>query len=231
MRILVVEDEPSMLKGLVDVLGIKGYDVASAVRGDDGLEMARAGGYALVILDGMLPGLSGFEVLKALRGEGNQTPVIMLTARNTEMDKVLGFELGVDDYVTKPFSIMELLGRIQAVLRRHAAVPAAPVAQAPAGAQRVGEAEVDFKAYSLKRAGTAVDVPAKAIDILKVLIARKGEVVSRDTLIDEVWGADEFINQRTVNNLVVKLRQAIEQDPETPRHLITVHGVGYRLDA
>lgn len=231
MRILVVEDEPSMLKGLVDVLGIKGYDVASAVRGDDGLEMARAGGYALVILDGMLPGLSGFEVLKALRGEGNQTPVIMLTARNTEMDKVLGFELGVDDYVTKPFSIMELLGRIQAVLRRHAAAPAAPVAQAPAGAQRVGEAEVDFKAYSLKRGGSAVDVPAKAIDILKVLIARKGEVVSRDTLIDEVWGADEFINQRTVNNLVVKLRQAIEQDPETPRHLITVHGVGYRLDA
>lgn len=222
MRILVVEDEAAMLKGLTDVLAVKGYQVEAAVRGDEGLARARTGGWALILLDGMLPGLSGFEVLKALRDAGDRTPVIMLTAKNTEMDKVLGFELGVDDYVTKPFSIMELLGRIQAVIRR-----AQPV-EAPAN--RFGEAEVDFKAYSLKRGGASVELPAKAIDILRVLADRKGQVVSRDALIDAVWGADEFINERTVNNLVVKLRQAIEADPASPRHLKTIHGVGYRLD-
>jgi DNA-binding response OmpR family regulator len=223
MRILVVEDEAAMLKGLTDVLAVKGYQVEAAVRGDEGLARAREGGWALILLDGMLPGLSGFEVLKALREGGDRTPVIMLTAKNTEMDKVLGFELGVDDYVTKPFSIMELLGRIQAVIRR--AAPVEPVA-----ATRFGEAEVDFKAYTLKRDGVPVDLPAKAIDILRALVDRKGQVVTRDALIDAVWGADEFINERTVNNLVVKLRQAIEHDPASPRHLKTIHGVGYRLD-
>jgi DNA-binding response OmpR family regulator len=224
-RILVVEDEPAMLKGLLDVLAVKGYAAEAATRGDEGLEKARAGGWSLILLDGMLPGLSGFEVLKALRAAGDATPVIMLTAKNTEMDKVLGFELGVDDYVTKPFSIMELLGRIQAVLRR-----GAPVAAPEVAATRVGAAEADFKAYALRRDGAACDVPAKAIDILKVLVERKGQVVSRDALIDAVWGKDEFINERTVNNLVVKLRQAIENDPASPRHLVTIHGVGYRLD-
>jgi DNA-binding response OmpR family regulator len=228
MRILVIEDEPSMLKGLLDVLTVKGYDAQSAIRGDEGLAQIRAGTYQLILLDGMLPGLSGFEVLKAMRADGNRTPVIMLTARNTEMDKVLGFELGVDDYITKPFSVMELLGRIQAVLRR--AAPAEPT-HTSSNEIRFADVVVDQKAYSLQRAGQAVELPAKCFELLRVLYAKRGQVVSRDTLIDEVWGADEFINQRTVNNLVVKLRQAIEIDPETPRHLKTIHGVGYRLDA
>lgn len=227
MRILLVEDEQSMLKGLMDVLAVKGYKAEAATRGDDGLARIREGGWDLVLLDGMLPGLSGFEVLTAMRAGGLKTPVIMLTARNTEMDKVMGFELGVDDYVTKPFSIMELLGRIQAVLRR--AAPPEPLAT-PSSEVRFGDVVADLKGYTLSRGGEPQELPAKCFALLGALHERRGEVVTRDALIDRVWGADEFINQRTVNNLVVKLRQAIEVDPEQPRYLKTIHGVGYRLD-
>lgn len=226
-RVLVIEDEPSLLKGLLDVLEVKGYQVESATRGDDGLKMALQGGYSLILLDIMLPVVSGLDILHQLRAAGNRTPIILLTARDTEMDKVLGFELGVDDYVTKPFSLLELLGRITAVLRR-----AAPEEQDEAALESLtfGVITIDLKRYTAKRAGAPVDLPARAFDLLRVLAARRGQVVDRDALIDEVWGKDEFINQRTVNNLVVKLRQAIEEDPAHPRYLKTIHGLGYRLD-
>ncbi len=223
MRILIVEDEPAMLEGLLDVLTIQGYTVVAATRGREGLARMRNGGWQLAILDAMLPELSGFEILKAVREAGDRTPVIMLTARNTEVDKLMGFQLGVDDYVTKPFSIMELLCRIQAVLRRCAPEPAST-------SLTLGEAMVDFNAYAIVRRGHAMALPAKAIAILKVLHARAGEVVTRDTLIDEIWGIDEYVHQRTVNNMIGKLRAAIEADAEHPRHIKTIHGVGYRLD-
>jgi DNA-binding response OmpR family regulator len=228
VRLLIVEDEASMMRGLVDVLSAKGYAVESAITGDGGWAMASKGGYDLILLDVMLPGLSGFDVLRQLRAKGDRTPVILLTAKNTELDKVLGFELGVDDYVTKPFSMLELLGRIGAVLRR-AQPAAAPVSEAP-DLVRFGPVTVDLRRYTATSAAGVREMPAKAIAILRELIRQSGCVVSRDALIDAVWGQDEFINQRTVTNLVVKLRQAIEPDPDQPRYLKTVHGVGYRLD-
>lgn len=228
MRLLIVEDEASMMRGLVDVLSVKGYAVETATTGDGGWAMASQGGYDLLLLDVMLPGLSGFDVLRQLRAKGDRTPVILLTAKNTELDKVLGFELGVDDYVTKPFSMLELLGRIGAVLRR--AAPVETGAAGPAGQVRFGPVVVDLQRYTATTGDRSLELPAKAIAILSELVRHSGRVLSRDALIDAVWGQDEYINQRTVTNLVVKLRQAIEPDPDHPRYLKTVHGVGYRLD-
>jgi DNA-binding response OmpR family regulator len=223
-RILIVEDEADVLMGLEDLLRAKGHEVLSATTGPEGLTKAVAAAPDLILLDVMLPGLSGFEVLRKLRAAGHVTPVILLTARGAEVDKVLGFELGVDDYVTKPFSILELMGRIGAVLRRTGAGRAAGPA-----ALSLGEAEVDFERLELRRAGRPVELPQRAIAMLRVLAVADGRVVSRDQLIDEVWGRDQALNTRTIDNMVVRLRQAIEPDPEQPRHLLTVHGRGYRL--
>lgn len=224
-RILIVEDEAPVRAGLVDLLTAKGYEVLAAETGPEGLAKARAAQPDLVLLDVMLPGASGYDVLRTLRAEGHTLPVIMVTAKGAELDKVLGFELGVDDYVTKPFSILELMGRIQAVLRR--AAPATPRALA---AMTLGVVTVDFQRLELRRAGKRVDVPTRAIEVLAALLRADGRIVSRDALLDAVWGRDQVVNPRTVDNLVVKLRQAIEGDPANPRHLKTIHGVGYRLD-
>lgn len=219
-RILLVEDEPSLAMGLLDVLRVKGYQVDHVESGEAAL--AQAGPYALVLLDAMLPGISGFDVLRKLRDRKSTAAVIMLTSRGTEMDRVLGFELGVDDYVTKPFSLLELLGRIGAVLRRGA----------PAVENRLqmGDVTVDLQSFQVHRGGQELTLPARGFDVLKVLAARSGQVISRDDLMDAVWGAEESITLRTLNNLMVKIRQAIEVNPEEPRYLKTVHGVGYRLD-
>ncbi len=222
-RVLVVEDEAPMRRGVVILLQAKGYEVLEAATGPEAIVKARAARPDLVVLDVMLPGQSGFEVLQALRATGVATPVIMLTAKGTESDKVLGFTLGVDDYVTKPFSALELLGRIEAVLRR--CRPA--VAQEP-GRLRVGAADVDFGRLEVRRAGRLVDLPVRALDVLFVLARAEGRVVARGDLLDEVWGGDE-VNPRTLDNLVVKLRQAIEPDVDRPAHLLTVRGRGYRL--
>lgn len=223
-RILVIEDEAPVRQGIVDLLTAKGYEVITAETGPAGLVKALTAGPHLVLLDVMLPGMSGFELLGTLRARGVQTPVVMLTAKGTEIDKVTGFELGVDDYVTKPFSILELLHRIQAVLRRSSST-----AQAPLSALTLGPVEVDFQALVLRRDGRPVELPARAVELLAVLARAEGGIVSRDRLLDEVWGADQVVNPRTVDNLVVKLRQALEERPEEPRVLLTVHGRGYRL--
>ncbi|MDB5101935.1 MAG: DNA-binding response regulator [Cyanobacteria bacterium RYN_339] len=223
-RILIVEDEAPVRAGLVDLLTAKGYEVLAAETGPEGLAKARAAQPDLVLLDVMLPGASGYDVLRTLRAEGHTLPVIMVTAKGAELDKVLGFELGVDDYVTKPFSILELMGRIQAVLRR--AAPATPRALA---AMTLGVVTVDFQRLELRRAGKRVDVPTRAIEVLAALLRADGRIVSRDALLDAVWGRDQVVNPRTVDNLVVKLRQAIEVDPDRPHHLLTVHGRGYRF--
>lgn len=224
MRILIVEDEAPVRAGLEDLLQAKGYEVLSAQSGPEGLVKAREARPDLVLLDVMLPGTSGYDVLRTLRAGGFATPVIMLTAKGAELDKVLAFELGVDDYVTKPFSILELMGRIQAVLRR--ATPAAAPATPPVV---LGTVSIDFERLELRRAGRRVELPARALEVLAALARAEGRIVSRNELLDAVWGVDQVVNPRTVDNLVVKLRQAIEVDPDRPHHLLTVHGRGYRF--
>lgn len=226
-RILLVEDEDSLATGLVDVLTLKGYRVDRAAEGPEGLTMALLGDYELILLDVELPGLSGFEILKELRLQGLPTRVLMLTSRDSEVDRVLSFELGVDDYVSKPFSLSELLGRIKALLRRSLQLSSAP---APTVTVRFHETVIDLEAFRVLRGEEELKLPSKAFAVLKHLLANLGQAVSRDKLIDAVWGDDEYITQRTLNNLVVKIRQAIEKVPEEPIFLKTVHGVGYRLD-
>lgn len=226
-RILVVEDDPSIRLGLEDTLRAKGYEVEATARGGDGAERAATGRFDLVILDVMLPDLDGFEVcrrIRGLRGPIARVPVIMLSARGAELDRVRGLEIGADDYVTKPFSLMELIARVATVLRR--AQGGAPEPET----LRFGELVVDFPRQVATKAGARLDLPARAFAILKVFARRPGEVVSRQILLDEAWGYDAYPNTRTVDNHLVKLRKAIEDEPDRPRWLLTVHGVGYKLD-
>ena len=226
-RILVIEDDASIRLGLEDTLKAKGYEVAVATRGQAGLELAERSRPDLIILDIMLPDLDGFEVCRRLknpRGGMPEVPIIMLSARGAELDRVRGLELGADDYVTKPFSLMELLARVAAVLRRGARAAAEP------DALEFGDVKIDFVRQSASKAGRPLELPVRAFAILKVFARRPGEVVSRDVLLDEAWGYEKYPNTRTVDNHLVKLRKALEDEPERPRYLITVHGAGYRLD-
>lgn len=226
-KLLIIEDEPSLLRGIEALLRTRQYEVETATRGDEGLERVLASRFDLVLLDVMLPGLSGFDVLKRMRDAGNDVPVILLTARGDEMDRVLGFELGVDDYVTKPFSPMELLGRVGALLKRSRPQEKAPQ---PANVLRFGPVEVDLERYAISAADPEAEMPAKAFEILRALARSPGKAVNRNDLMDAVWGVDEALNERTLNNLVGRIRSVIEPDPRAPRFLKTIHGVGYRLD-
>jgi DNA-binding response OmpR family regulator len=222
-RILIVEDEPAMLQGLQDNLETEGYTVESASDGKAGLDKLLANSYDLLILDVMLPEMSGFDVLRTLRGKSIATPVIMLTARGEEVDRVVGLELGADDYVTKPFSLRELLARVKAVLRR-------AEGQAGVGGKMVlGNVEVDFLGYTASRNGQALTMTPKEFDVLKFLWEHRNTVVSRDQLLTNVWGYDDTVSTRTVDNFIVRLRQKIEDDPAHPRHIITIHGTGYKF--
>jgi DNA-binding response OmpR family regulator len=227
-RILVVEDDPSIRMGLEDTLTAKGYEVDAVARGGEGAERALSGRYDLVVLDVMLPDLDGFEVCRRIRaghGPARRVPVIMLSARGAELDRVRGLELGADDYVTKPFSLMELLARVASVLRRAGGGDGAD----PVGLQ-FGDIAIDLAGQVARRAGKRVELPSRAFAILKVFARRPGEVVSRDVLLDEAWGYDDYPNTRTVDNHLVKLRRALEDEPDKPRWLVTVHGAGYKLD-
>jgi DNA-binding response OmpR family regulator len=227
-RILVVEDDPSIRMGLEDTLTAKGYEVDAVARGGEGADRVLSGRYDLVVLDVMLPDLDGFEVcrrIRASRGPARRVPVIMLSARGAELDRVRGLELGADDYVTKPFSLMELLARVASVLRRAGGGDGAdPVGLA------FGDIAIDLAGQVARRAGKRVELPSRAFAILKVFARRPGEVVSRDVLLDEAWGYDDYPNTRTVDNHLVKLRRALEDEPDKPRWLVTVHGAGYKLD-
>ena len=227
-RILVVEDDPSIRMGLEDTLAAKGYEVAVVGKGSDGVDSALTGKFDLVVLDVMLPDFDGFEVcrrIRASKGPARRVPVIMLSARGSELDRVRGLELGADDYVTKPFSLMELLARVASVLRRVQDGSAAE----PVGL-RFGDIDIDLVGQVATRGGKRIDLPSRAFAILKVFARRPGEVVSRDVLLDEAWGYEDYPNTRTVDNHLVKLRRALEAEPEKPRWLVTVHGAGYKLD-
>ena len=226
-RILVVEDDPSIRMGLEDTLTAKGYEVEVVGKGGDGADKALGGRFDLVVLDVMLPDIDGFEVLRRIRGgtgAARRLPVIMLSARGAELDRVRGLELGADDYVTKPFSLMELLARVASVLRR-----AQGEALEPAGLV-LGDIDIDLVGQVATRAGKRIELPSRAYAILKVFARRPGEVVSRDTLLDEAWGYEDYPNTRTVDNHLVKLRRALEDEPDKPRYLVTIHGAGYKLD-
>ncbi len=220
--ILVVEDEASMLAGLEYALAKEGYEVHSAVDGDGAIAAVRKAPPDLILLDVMLPKRSGFDVLRVLRDEGRSVPVILLTAKGQEIDKVHGFDLGADDYVTKPFSLAELLARIRARLRGRASdVPEV---------FELGPARIDLKRMRVERGREVHELSLREIDMLKLLWRERGRPVSRERFLTEVWGHERFPTTRTVDQHMVKLRQKVESDPAAPRHLLTAFGVGYRLE-
>ncbi|MFP4055734.1 MAG: response regulator transcription factor [Candidatus Brocadiia bacterium] len=222
-KILVVEDEPDMLMGIQDNLQYEGYQVVTATDGEEALDLALNTCPDLVVLDIMLPKLDGFEVLKQLRQKGMDTPVILLTAKSQEVDKVLGLELGADDYITKPFSVRELLARIKAVLRR----PRRPPQKIDS--YQFGDVKVDFRKSIAVKGKEPIDLSHYEAEILRLLITNKGEPISRNRILDEVWGYELYPTTRTIDNHIVKLRQKIEDDPHEPQHIVTVHGMGYKF--
>jgi two-component system alkaline phosphatase synthesis response regulator PhoP len=229
-RILVVEDNANLAYGLCTSLELEGHEVLVAEDGHEGLRRAREVDPDLVVLDLMLPGMDGYRVLKALREEGRTVPVLILTARGEEADKVLGFRLGADDYVTKPFGLLELLARVQALLRRSGG-RWADDAQPPVPVERFGRVELNPASRQVLRAGEPVTLTPKEFDLLHALVRRRGRVASRLELLSEVWGHRAAVMTRTVDMHVVELRKKLEDDPSAPRHIVTVWKAGYRLDA
>ena len=222
-KILIVEDEPNMVAGLRDNFEFEGYQVVTAPDGVAGLERALSEMPDLVILDVMMPRMSGLEVCQQLKAKRPSIPIIMLTARGQEVDKVVGLELSADDYVTKPFSIRELLARVKAVLRR--------AQTSPKNGDRYmfGDVEVNLRSCQVVRKGKALDFSSKEFELLKYFLSHSGEAISRDRLLEEVWGYDRFPTTRTVDAHIVRLRQKLEPKPDDPHFILTVHGVGYKF--
>lgn len=224
-KILIVEDEPSMRMGLRDNLEFESYEVDTAVDGEEGLNKILEGSYNLVLLDVMMPKMSGFDVCKTVRKKGLTVPIIMLTAKGEEIDKVLGLELGADDYITKPFSLRELLARVKAVLRRGDDM----LVKSGGDIINIGRIGINFSSYSAEEGGEQVQMTHKEFEILHYLWKKRNTTVSRDNLLTEIWGYEESPTTRTVDNFILKLRQKIEADPNHPKIILTVHGVGYKL--
>ncbi|WP_016775541.1 response regulator transcription factor [Anaerophaga thermohalophila] len=225
IKILIAEDELPMLQGLKDNLEYEGYEVETATNGTEGLKKLMTNRFHLALLDVMMPELSGFDVCKEARTKGNKTPIIMLTAKAEEIDKVLGLEFGADDYITKPFSLRELLARIRAILRRTGAdIPASDNQ-----VHQIGKLQVNFSAYTASIDGVEVKLSYKEFEILRYLCTHKNETVDRDELLDEIWGTDYQPTSRTIDNFILKLRQKTETDPNDPKIILTVHGIGYKM--
>jgi DNA-binding response OmpR family regulator len=224
IKILVVEDEPGMRTGLKDNLEFEGYDVTTEEEGDKALDLILKERFSLIILDVMLPGMSGFDICKTARKEGVKTPIILLTAKGEEIDKVLGLELGADDYVTKPFSLRELLARIKAILRRSGEETAESSSETG-----IGKLFVNFSTYNAFEGDRQVQMSHKEFEILKYLYNNRNKTVSRDELLNNIWGEDVFTTSRTIDNFILKLRQKIEKDHNHPEIILTVHGIGYKL--
>jgi len=222
-RILIVEDEPSIAMVLEDDMRREGYQTEVASDGDSAIRRATGHPFDLILLDIMLPGKDGFEVCREVRRAGVQTPIILLTARTQEAEKVMGLELGADDYVTKPYSARELRARVKAHLRR----TAAPIPEV----YRFGDAEVDFARCELRRNGKHVDLSALEYKLLTAFVRNSGRVLTRAQLLDQVWGQGTHVTDRVVDNQVTNLRKKIEPEPEKPRYLVALRGLGYRFDA
>lgn len=222
-RILIVEDDPAILHGLQESLTLEHYEILTATDGDTGYKIAKRENIDLIILDLMLPGKNGQTICRELRGEGVHTPIIMLTSKGSETDKVVGLELGADDYVTKPFSIRELQARINAVLRRK------PEMKKDIDEYDFGNVHVDFKKQEAFKNKETVKLSSKEFDLLKYFIQHESEVVTRDMMLDDVWGYEEFPTTRTIDNYILSIRKKIEDDPSEPKHLITIHTSGYKF--
>jgi len=222
-RIIVIEDDRAILRGLKDNLEFESYEVLTATDGEQGYRLIREHHPDLIVLDLMIPKMDGYELCRKVRSEGMAVPILMLTARSEEMDRVHGLDIGADDYVTKPFSVPELLARIRAILRR-----AQPPTALPENL-RFDDVFVDFTCFDARKAGQVLKLSRKEFGVLRLLAARIGKVITRNDLLDEVWGHESFPTTRTVDNHIASLRAKLEDDPSTPRHLITVHGVGYKL--
>lgn len=221
-RILIVEDEPSIALALEDDLRREGYETDTASDGNTAVHKAISGRFDLILLDVMLPGRDGFDVCRDVRRVPIDTPIILLTAKTQEAEKVLGLELGADDYVTKPYSARELRARIKAHLRR----TSAPMPDV----YRFGDAELDFGRCELRRAGKVVDLSALEFKLLTAFVKRSGRVLTRAQLLDAVWGSETHVTDRVVDNQVTNLRKKIEPEPERPRYLVSLRGIGYRFD-
>jgi len=226
-RILIVEDDPHILLGLEEILKSDGFEVVVCNRGDRALEAAAKQRPSLIVLDVMLPGLSGYDICKQLRARKITTPILMLTAKGQEIDKVVGLDLGADDYVTKPFGVRELLARIHALLRRTGANASTPPEGLPSF--QIGPARIDPKTFQLQRGKTVEELTAKELKLLQVFFGHTGEVLSRDRLLNEVWGYNYYGTTRTLDQVIVQLRKKLGDNGEEPKHLLTVHGVGYKL--
>jgi len=222
-RILIIEDEESILMALEDDLKLEGYKVTGIEDGQQGLSMAKEGGYDLIILDIMLPKMNGFEVCKELRQAGVTIPILILSAKSQEIDKVLGLELGADDYVTKPFSPRELLARVKAILRR------AKQTELGSDVYRFGDIEIDFKKYEAVKNGAPIYLTRLEFALLQFLIKHKSQALSRDTILDEVWGKEVYAYPRTVDTHIAHLRKKIEDDPANPSYLLGIRGIGYKF--
>lgn len=222
-KILIVEDDPALLAGLSERLTNENYIVTKAGDGQKGFELAAAADFDIILLDLILPLKDGFEICRDLRAEGKNTPIIMLTSKNEEIDKVLGLEMGADDYITKPFSLKELLARIKALLRR--AEPAKPDIEE----YSFGDVTMNLRKMEIGKRGSPLKLSATEYKILKYFIEHEGEVISRDRFLDDVWGYDAFPTTRTVDNYILSLRKKIEDDPAEPEHIVTVHTAGYKF--
>jgi DNA-binding response OmpR family regulator len=225
-KVLIIEDEPNMLEGLKDNFEFEGYEVHTASDGETGLSKLTTNAFDLIILDVMLPLKNGFDVCKQARKSGINTPVIFLTAKGEEMDKVRGLELGADDYVTKPFSLRELLARAKSILRRTAEKPNSP---SNSNLQQIGKLSVNFSSNEAFIESEAVKLSYKEFELLQFLHRNPNRVLHRDEILDKVWGLDNSVNTRTLDNFIVRLRQKVEINPEQPKVIITVHGAGYKL--
>lgn len=223
-KILVIEDDPAILRGLTDNLAFEGYEVFTAGDGEAGYALQQKRRPDMIVLDLMLPRMSGLELCRKLRGEGIQTPILMLTARSEETDRVIGLDLGADDYVTKPFSVKELMARLRALMRRAQSASTLP------DQLTFQDVDIDFLRYAARKRGKAVELTRKEFATLRFLAGRKGEVVTRDELLNEVWGYESFPVSRTVDNHIAALRAKLEADPARPQHIRTVHGVGYKFE-
>jgi DNA-binding response OmpR family regulator len=223
-KILIIEDEPDIVRGLTDALEFEGFDVVSTGKGGDGVRIMRERRADCIILDLMLPDLNGYTVCQQIRAFNGLVPIIILTARGQETDKVRGLDAGADDYVTKPFSVAELLARIKAIFRRLAK-------GAPADDEgfRIGAAMIDAKKHTLTRARKSWPLTFYEVELLKLLYERKEQPVSRDEILEKIWGVDARAHNRTVDNFIVKLRKMLEDDGKEPRHILTVYGHGYKL--
>ena len=223
-KILIIEDDPGILLSLKDEFESEGYTVSTAEDGEKGLEIAKQQRPDLIILDIMLPVLDGYEVCKRLRMEGDTTPIIMLTVKDKEIDRVLGLELGADDYVTKPFSLRELMARVKSVLRR------TEERTKDITSYSFGQVELDFKKYEAKKKGKKLELTPLEFQMLKLFIQKKEQVLSRDDFLDKIWGEDNtYVSFRTVDSHIANIRKKIEDDPSNPKHIISIRGVGYKF--